>query len=368
MSSGRQLALVIGIVLACALLPALINFLIDPYQVFRSRTDGLRQLDRNPRIQGAGLIRSHLSDPAKGFDTVIIGTSMGQNFVPSEVSMTLGSGKVIKLNMAGSVAEIQLFVLEKALETGNVRRVLWEIGLYFLPTDLTSVHDIPTFPAHLYGNDLGALRKTIFSANMFDAALDHLRKTVDPIEYDDWNRWYDPESWDARRSEELVAKFPAYRGRIRELHQGEPLRMDDLLAAFTDREYPLLDRVALVVNANPDVQFDLFFPPRTTVSYACSEKLPRTFFIQSEVVRRLSGLPNADVHGFDDQREIVLDLNNYKDLGHYGPHVNRFIIDAIAGGRSRLTSENIDGYQKLRLELLNEVVLEVLAGRYLLAD
>ena len=373
MSSGKQLALVAGIILSVTFFPASINLIVDPYQWFRSSSDGLQVLHSNPRNQVAGLIKHHLSNPSSGFDTVIIGTSMGQNFVPSEVSSALGCGKVMKLNMPAAEGQVQLFVLEKALETGNIRRVIWEIGPYYLPTQTVRLEDIPTFPAHLYGNEMGDLRRTIFSPDMFEDAFDLFYETPEVSEYDGWNSWYESEKWDAQRSEQLLVRLPGHLEMIREFRDGEPLLMKQLLGAFTDREYPLLDRVSEVVRANPEVRFDFFFPPISAISYADEElfgisildqnDLARFFFIQSETVRRLSEHSNAGIHGFDTQRDIVLDLRNYKDLYHYGPHVNQIMIDSMADGRSLLTPENIDTYQKGRLEILNEVVLEVVSGK-----
>lgn len=69
------------------------------------------------------------------------------------------------------------------------------------------------------------------------------------------------------------------------------------------------------------------------------------------------------IHGSDAQRDIVLELCNYKDLNHCGPHVNQIMIDSIAAGRSLLTSEKTDTYGRDRLNILNEVVLAVIFGK-----
>lgn len=359
MDSRRQLAIVLSTMILVAAAPAAINVAIDPYQLLRPKRDGLRTLHDKSRKQAAGLIRSYLADPNAGFDTVVIGTSMGQNFVPSHIREVLGCKGVLKLNMPGSTAPVQLFVARKTLEVPTTRRVLWELSTYYEDASPAEVQHVATFPAFLYGDSLPDLAKSIFNADVLDDSLDQLFDPAAPVAYDDWNRWYEPESWDDWRRKQLVDRLPWIHARVMEQHPVDSSVIVDLMQISTPPEFPMIDQVVEVVSSHPDVEFDFFFPPRSTLDYAASDLMPRLFFLQGYATRQLSRFSNARVHGFDDVEGIVLRLENYKDPGHYHPDVNHHIIESISKRSNELHAANIAAYETRRMELLNHVVGEI---------
>ena len=56
--------------------------------------------------------------------------------------------------------------------------------------------------------------------------------------------------------------------------------------------------------------------------------------------------PNVRLYNFNDQYEVITDLNNYRDKEHYSAKINSKILEWIAAGEGLVTKEN---YQK-RLE------------------
>ena len=76
----------------------LINYIMDPFQIFRKHDHGF---DSNQRYQNVGLINSYLNS-SDGYNSIIIGTSVTENFIPSEVENLLGWGKVLKLSASGA--------------------------------------------------------------------------------------------------------------------------------------------------------------------------------------------------------------------------------------------------------------------------
>jgi hypothetical protein len=58
----------------------------------------------------------------------------------------------------------------------------------------------------------------------------------------------------------------------------------------------------------------------------------------------LEQLPNVRVFGFEDDDRIVDNLANYRDEVHYHSGVSQYMLEAMADGRNRLTSDNIDAY------------------------
>ncbi|MCB9991573.1 MAG: hypothetical protein H6867_09410 [Rhodospirillales bacterium] len=82
--------------------PAAIVLVFDPFFVYHKPLF-IKDLgfDGTDRYQNAGLINSWLADPDEPFDTVIIGTSMTQNFPVTAIRNEDGI-HALKLTLAGA--------------------------------------------------------------------------------------------------------------------------------------------------------------------------------------------------------------------------------------------------------------------------
>ncbi|MEE2681562.1 MAG: hypothetical protein VX641_04230, partial [Planctomycetota bacterium] len=328
-------------------------------------TEALPEIRFNSRWQNPSLIKQSLRGADTEFDTVLMGTSMGQNFIPSELQSALGSGRVLKLNMPGSLPEMDLLVMEMVLQSPNVRRVLWEISPHYSRVETTSLSQMDTFPLHLYGDGWTDLTRTLFSADTTRMSLRSLTNGHQTLEYDNWNTWYIEDQWSEWREAQLLERLPALTGKVLSVHP----RTEPILCRSEEGEiefgYPIIDRVAELIRQRPDVEFDFFFPPRSALYYAqIEEDLDRLLEMEPHFVRRLTGPAGVDVHGFGDVGEIVLDLNHYKDEGHYGPEINRWMAKAIGERTHRLTPETIERYQKQRIDHIRRVIAEVHDGSF----
>src|SRR5207302_4314990 len=97
---------------------AVLNFVVDPLQLFRPARLFTAMYSPDSRMQDAGLIRS------QDFDTVFMGTSLPIHFRQSDIDRVLGV-RSVKLAMTGSNSHEQSFVLAAALER-HPRRVIWQ--------------------------------------------------------------------------------------------------------------------------------------------------------------------------------------------------------------------------------------------------
>ena len=363
MRSSRQLTLVLLTVCIATLAPALFNYIIDPYQLFHQIDGEMPELRQSSRMQNPSLIRHCLGGTDTKFDTVLIGTSMGQNFEASELQSIFGSGQVLKLNMPGSLPEMDLMIVKKILQSSNVKRVLWEISPPYHALDPVPLEDIDNFPRHLYGDHWSDIARTLFSVDTIMESMRALDPERYPMEYGKWNEWYEEDEWDQWRQEGLIDKFSEHIEKVLEAHPRDEAILGQCPPGVEVLDYPIIERVAELIRSRPDVEFDLFFPPRSTMYYAqTQDDLVRLFQMQPNTVRLLSGLRGVAVHGFHDVGEVVQDLTNYKDLGHYGPEINSWIAMSIEGRTQLLTSDKVEAYQQRRHDLLRQVIEAVHAG------
>lgn len=93
-------------------------------------------LSEEERYQNPGLAKNY------DYDNIIIGTSMTENFLPSQVDASLG-GTTLKLSMEGSTVDEHYKIAKLALETGKVKQVLW--GLDYFSLKLATAEDEEDF-------------------------------------------------------------------------------------------------------------------------------------------------------------------------------------------------------------------------------
>ena len=60
------------------------------------------------------------------------------------------------------------------------------------------------------------------------------------------------------------------------------------------------------------------------------------------MTQKLLAYDNVRVFCFQDQREIVCNLNNYADYTHYHADVCRYIVQCFADGSCELTEDNYE--------------------------
>ncbi|MDH4229345.1 MAG: hypothetical protein OEW11_06290 [Nitrospirota bacterium] len=275
------------------------------------------------------------------YDTVAVGTSLAQNFTRSPTASVLG-GKVINLSISGGTLFEVRQVLDVALRTGQVQRVLWGID------DRETMMSVETraagYPYFFYDDNPFNDVQYVYNLSVVQTAV---AKLLSPghsrLNLENMMAWY---------------RNPRYRpGRAKVLRE---IAGDTALAAIPGATAPdagtdprllvtaadNIDRnVLLVIRAHPEVRFDIFVPPFSTLHHALMARLsPGTFStsvaILESLVTKLLREPNVTLHFFGDFAGVADNLDNYKDTSHYSVAVSHRILHEVRQGSYRLTPEN----------------------------
>lgn len=124
------------------LIIALFNYFIDPFQHYRKATIYTPNYSGNQRYLNSGLVKNYQ------FDSIIIGTSMTENFTLDKTKIILNNP--IKLSIAGGKAYEFEKILDIAFSTHNIETVLFGLDVYsFLYTKV----DLCGFPDYLYDDN-----------------------------------------------------------------------------------------------------------------------------------------------------------------------------------------------------------------------
>jgi hypothetical protein len=340
-ASAKNLVRFLLASIAFIMLAVALNFTVDPLQLFRPAKRFAAMYSQDTRVQDAGLIRS------QNFDTVFMGTSLAIHFRQSEIDRVLGTHS-LKLAMTGSTSREQCFVLAAALER-HPRRVIWEMDDWIF-VDADEIDRDIWLPADLYRRNARGILGYLFSGAMTRESLWILLRSIPPLKsivakltngVMFWFSFADVDDIYALRPDfDVPGTYNAARAMAEFVHITEPSRAASLGEGYDyDAEVRNFERDAIgLIAANPAVTFDIYFPPYSILQWvAMRDASPATlklvYDLSAYMNRRLAGFPNVRLFDFRAIQEITHDLNNYSDVVHHSPDIDRRVLSMLATGQ-----------------------------------
>jgi hypothetical protein len=321
---------------ALAVLGMSAAYILDPLQIFHSSwfvKD--RYVPKYERFQNAGLIRRML-ERDDCCDTVIIGTSHSQNFLPSYVDKIFKAHGTLQLSLPGPLMTEQEIMHRKASQAGEIKRVIWDIhdplaeDRVRQPNDSEILRASPGkfFPLYLYDDNK-------FNDYLILASADTPARFIDQLlrgkPYETYQSWY--------------GKAKNFFGRGEELGNANKGFTSKKIPGNNDYTFPNIDQVLVsAISNHPEQEFFIFFPPYSRHFYAVmtQEEFSQLMAMRIKLAKEIEKYPNAKLFAFDDWTETK-DLDNYKDQdGHYSEEISKKIIDSLAAGKGRLRASGTD--------------------------
>lgn len=273
------------------------------------------------------------------FDGVITGTSMTENFKPSEADELFG-GKFIKVPLAGSGIKETTEQLERVYSRGKTPKiVIRSLDDRAVLTDKDKVlRDYSEFN-YLYNDDVFDDANYLFNLELF---LKYTREILSrplpegeqPLDFDRYC------SWDSATGKEAVlATYDHY-----DTHaEGTNFTPEDRERIIENVRCNITD----IGYRHPETTFICFFPPYSIVNWyrlQSDESLRWTLEMRRTAAEEILKCPNIKLFGFDDLYDVVCDLDNYKDVTHYNAAINSELLKMMRSGAGQLTLDNYKDY------------------------
>jgi len=336
----------IGAFFACSLLLAgliiLTCYVVDPLQFYHKPWFYKPVYSTEQRYQNPGLAKNY------DYETIIIGTSMTENFLPSKVEEAIG-GKTMKLSFRGSLAYEQHQIAKLALETGKPKTVLWGLDYFALKSDYTNAQG--EFPAYLYDRNILNDYKYWFNYTPYEQLIKGLYRQfrtghVQGLEgLYNWNFMVTfGEDITMRHYRKALVEEAAYN--VSE----DPLEV--VQANFNRYVLPLIE-------AYPDVKFLIYYPPYSVLRHVVwretnPERYEYQLIMKEWMYEQFSRYPNVEVYEFQTEADWTFHLDYYKDLSHHHQNINTWIAQAIGRRDPKylVTADNVRGFvEELRRQV-----------------
>lgn len=364
MSKTKEVLLFIikGIfVLALALMPGVYAVVrMDPYMFLGTQPKPYIYIP-NERFQIPGMARH------EEYDTVILGTSMIENFSERYASERL-KANVIRLPINASYVTEQKYVLDIALKYHDIKTVLWAVDYRTVDIrhgDIYSKNNV-VFPKYMYDeNPINDWRYIINHNNFYFALKQYrMRKTgINPFNYfitdrEVLNTW----NWKTFSRQLIINDY-------KDLYEGRKSVYDKINNLPTELVKETIDKDLIgTIRKYPNTRFVLFFAPKSILWFKLLDQmgiLEKKLEVLTYVVDEAVKLPNVEIYNFQNQFQLTENLDIYLDITHYNNTANQFMIDAIAEKKLLTNSESIrkdneELINRVRSEEINSLVSEIL--------
>ncbi len=342
------ISLIATLSLSCSVIIGL-NYYVDPWRYFHDSP--IATWEGKGRLQNPGILRQ------KSLSTIVIGTSMTQNFLPSQIeSVFPGEAAVLSIS-AGTGREQSVLASMAIREQAALQTIVWGLhpGSFSLPSENIKNS---AFPMYLYDdrklNDMSYL----FNLSNTKKAINDLRSDARPEASANWKNL---QAWSSR-----YRYGCPYALELQIKRRGLPTSGDDWLGEHEHVYANVRENLYQLVVANPDIDFVFFFPPFSSLYWSIiAESQPRRYQayrrVMVEVVKQLAEVPNVQIFDFTAAASITQDLSLYRDLTHFSGAVSQQLIEYLREGRYQVSyaelaavgrTENLAIYQNVGREVL----------------
>ena len=306
----------LGLLSAFALISAVVIF-VDPFQIYRLADAYVPPIDNTTQVySNAGIARHY------DYDSAIVGTSVTENFRPTQMDELLG-GRFIKLCTSAGTAYNHALLLNLAFDTHDLKRVVYGLDVYSFIAEPD--HTGSEMPFYLYDrnpfNDAQYWLNRSVLGSFLPRCLRAWGQTQDDSIRDSMY------CWAGRDNYGLVALYNAQFSPVAPMRPADA----DVQKALVN----LNTHVIPLLTAHPETHFDFFFPPYSAAEWSSMQAkgtLESMLTLRGVCYDVLSQYDNVTVYDFAAREDWVLNLDNYKDTLHYGQWINDAIVEDIAQG------------------------------------
>ena len=311
-----------------------ITIIIDPFFHYHAPLKILQYPIKNERYQNDGIVK-HFK-----YDAIITGTSMTQNFKTTEFNSIFGVNS-IKVCFSGAGYKEINENLKKAIHLNkNIRYIIRGLDYNSFFKD-KNWQRFDSYPTYLYDknpwNDLNYFFNKEILINSTLNVIEYTKSGQKTTNFDEYGNWM------KGRNFGRDAVLEAYKRTEKQSQEKIQASQQDMLLMKENLQQNVVD----LVSTNPDITFYLFFTPYSIYYWDSLNQLgtiEQQLALEQEAIEILLEYDNIRLFSFNDQFDLICNLNNYKDIMHYGEDINSKILYWMYNGIGLLTKENYLDY------------------------
>lgn len=353
----KLLRRLIWILVSLFVLVALVVVSFDPFYQYHAPWFGLKAVLNDRDNQMPGTIRNF------EYDAVLVGSSVAENFDSTFLDEKFACSTLKIIRASGSVADL-LYYLEQAHEVQNLKRVFWCLDIFALNSDVEVTLFSEDTPRYLHTKSTLDDLPYLFNKEILLEKIPYMMA----CSFQGMNTGGNAYNWSRGKN------FSA--GTAMHVYARDAIAPDAVIPQrdIAEREQLISQNINMVlaeVKAHPDTEYIFLFPPYSLLWWDCAYlngELAERLYILEQVLPKLVEAENAQVYYFQNNAEIVCNLDNYMDMVHYSPAINQYMLECMADGECALTEENREAELEAMKELTKWISQEEIYKYYPLPE
>ena len=279
------------------------------------------------------------------YDAVITGTSMTENFKSSQFDKLFNVNSIKVPFSGGSYKEINDNVETALKNNKDIKYILRGLDYGKINEEFNKMF-YDSYPEYLYDDNIFNDYKYFWNEKvLIKNVIKNLKytllkkETTSFDEYANWEKYYTP------GKEEVLKTYkrPEKENMEKFLSEEDIKRIDKNIE----------ENVTKLPKQYPNVKFIYFITPYSIVYFdELNQKgeIEKQISAEKYMIQKILEIPNIELYSFFNNYEMIINLNNYKDAGHYMEHINEQILVWIKDKKYRLTKENYQEYINKNLD------------------
>lgn len=329
--SGRKFVWtsLIGI-LTLLFLGGAVVFVVDPFYHYHRPWFGMPTVLYNEIYQTSGVADNF------EYDSAIVGSSMTENFHASWFDEDF-SWNTIKLCYEGAGTDDLRAILEKVFDgERQVKNIVLAVDDYQMLADSdTKAIDRPEY---LYNENLLDDVNYLFNKDAFAAAVQRVFDGITGVESDVDNAYNFSGKFEFSKEQVLKDAAP-----FRENIKANPPEEKKEADAYIEQCQDNLENLLPFIEENPGTQFYVIYSPYSIVNWekkVLAGTLEAQLYTDAYAIEKFLSYENVKVFYFQDEYEMITDLDKYMDTCHYTEEYNYYIEQCIKNGKNEVTVDN----------------------------
>lgn len=340
-------------ILTILIILSVTTFVIDPYQYYRKATSYEPvYLPSSERAMIPGLIKNY------DYDSAIVGNSMSENFLTPLLKSTM-NWNTIKLTMEGATSYELSLIYERLFRENKVKNVITTLDFFTYDKEkLQSGYDMPQY---LYNNwhiddiryllNIGALKQELDNINKYKGTR-----------YTDINYAYFWGDLVTYSKDQVIKQFfeSIDKKDIENKSEFNTKQYNTIINNFNNHLYKYLKN-------NSEVTFTIIFPPYSVLYWKQLQvlgDLEEYEEAKQYTMNKLLELKNVNIYDFQQDKNIIYELKNYRDIAHYSHEISSFMLYSIKQGNYKVTKESSINSLALLKNIIQEYDISELKKSY----
>lgn len=321
--------------------------IFDPFYQYHKPLPGLKSVLTDKEYQCVGTLRTF------DYDSLIVGSSVCENYNNRWFSDGFDCTAIKAIRSYGATADL-CYMLDIAYQSHDIKYIFYNIDPPALCNDTETTFELTGCPMYLYDtnylNDIPyVLNKDILMEKIPYMLFFSMKKDYDEGTSYNWAQ-------DKTFSKEQALSFYGRPSSVTPMY--EQTRHEDNLTGN-------ISLLTSLIEAHPETTFKFFFSPYSMLwwdyTYRCGER-DSYLYNELQTIEAILQYDNAEVYFYQNDEDIITNLDNYMDPVHFSADINHLICNKMAAGEGKLTKENykdaIQDMYDLTDKIVGEYILE----------